>query len=116
MYINLPFKTLGIKHTKKVDIVFNLGTLEDICKDANIEFYEVGDYIKSNGVMFSMLLMYHGYMAGCKYNKVKPKYTMEHVKIWVNNITAMEQAKILTLIEGMFDIMNNTKADSKKKA
>jgi len=117
MYIKLPFRILGIKYQKSVNIVLNLGTLEDICKDAKIEFHELGDYIKSDGITFSRLLLYHGYMASCKYDRKRPKYDMSDAILWVNEITAIEQVKIYDLIKDMFDTIKTTnKANSKKKA
>jgi len=106
---------MGYRYKKPVKIVFNLGTLEDICNEAQIEFYEVGDYLSKNGADFSRLLLYYGYLSGCKYDRSRPRYTMNNAAYWVNNITAIEQAKIFTLIKDMFDTIKHTSESMNKK-
>jgi len=116
MYINLPFIRLGYKYEKPVNVVLNLGTLEDLCTEAGIEFYQINDYIIEHGIDFSRLLLYHGYMNGCKYTRSKPKYTMKHAELWAGNIKASEQSKIFSLIKDMFATIKSVgEAGTKKK-
>jgi len=117
MYINLPFKLFGIRFERPIDIVLNLGTLEDICNDVSIEFHEIGQYIKDNGATFSVLLLYYGYLSGCKARRAKPRYTKKHAERWSKYITAIEQAKLYILIGELYGKLKSTNIspESKKK-
>ena len=114
MYINLPFRKFGFNYRRPVNIVLNLGTLEDICNEAQIEFHEVGDFITENGVEFSRLLLYHGYLNACKYDRKKPKFKYNQSLRWASNITAVEQAKIFSLVKEMFKAMKDVGTNDSK--
>ena len=102
MYLKLPFKILGYRYEKAVFIVLNIGVLEDICTEAKIEFHQMQKYFQDNPDKYFVMLLYYGYLAGCKQLRKKPHYKMAHARYWAVYITAMEQAKLYIMIQELY--------------
>jgi len=102
MYLNLPFRFLSFYKDKPVNIVLNMGTLEDICNDVSIDFWELDAFAKDEAQLFMQLILHHGYITGCKERFAKPKYNRKHSMDWANNINATESAKLFILISELF--------------
>lgn len=81
--MKLAFKRLsfGFKE-KEVEITLNIGTLEAVCKDLGIEFFDIGNKAKNNPDDFRTELLYQGYITACKDKYKKPKYSMTNAIIW----------------------------------
>ena len=102
MYLNLPFRFLSFYKEKPVNIVLNMGTLEAICDDVSIDFWELDDFVKDEAQLFMQLLLHYGYISGCKEKYTKPKYNRKHSMDWANNISANESAKLFILMNELF--------------
>jgi hypothetical protein len=72
---------------KEVDILLNLGTLESLCKDLEIDFWQMDEYAKKDNYDFMVNLLYCGYIADCKEHYKKPKYTLTQAFIWFENMS-----------------------------
>lgn len=65
--MKLAFKNKGYGFSeKKVEIILNLGTLESVCKDLGIEFFEIGNTAKVTPDDFRTELLYQGYAVAYK--------------------------------------------------
>lgn len=117
MYINLPFKILWFTYIKAVYIVLNIGVLEDICDNLKLEFHEINEFIRKDANGFSQLLMYYGYLAGCKAERRRPKYTLHHSTLWAKKISLEESAKLLILMSELYGKLTpGEPVDVKKKS
>ena len=104
MYIHLPFNFLGLPLYKDrpVDIVLNMGTLESICDDAKIEFWELDKLVKDDPHYFMQMMLYYGYVTSCQKRYKRIKYTKADALRWANNINVTESAKLYILISELF--------------
>ena len=116
MFIKLPFKYLYIPFNRDVNIVLNIGCLEDVCNDLSIEYHELPEYTKKHPKEFTTLLMYYGYLAGCIESRKKPRYTKCHAERWANGITVEESAKLLILMGDLYGKLDKAATESKKKS
>ena len=81
--MRLAFKNWGFGFSEKeVEITLNIGTLEAVCKDLDIEFYEIGDKAKVSPDDFRTELLYQGYITACKDRYSKPKFDKVKAIIW----------------------------------
>jgi hypothetical protein len=116
MILNLPFKEWFFYHEKPVEIVLRIGTLEDLCEELKIEFWQISDYLKKDDLGFSSLLLYHGYLTACEKKFKKPKYNRTHAIIWYNYISAEEKKKFIDLMTALFGKISAAyKGDTDKK-
>ena len=113
MILRLPFKKWFYYKEKPIDIILNIGTLESVCDDLKIEFWQITDYIKKDDLGFSSLLLYYGYITACEKRFRRPKYTKLHAIVWSNYMSADEKKKFLELMTGLFGRI--TKAYKGKK-
>jgi hypothetical protein len=60
--MKLAFLTRKGYKEKDVDIVLNFGTLESLCRDLNIDFFQIDIIAKKDRVLFMTNLLYHGYL------------------------------------------------------
>lgn len=102
MILNLPFKHLFFYKEKPVEITFRIGTLEDLCDELGIEFWQITDYLKENEFDFSYLLLFHGYLTACHRSYRKPKYTKVHAAVWYNYMSVDEKKKFLQMLTELF--------------
>jgi len=117
MILQLPFKTFGYFKEKPVEILLNIGTLEDMCERLGIEFYEIGDLLQDSNIDFVTQLLYYGYLTACQKSYKKPKYNKVHAQYWASHMSAESKegfAKLLTELLGKAKKI--AEADSKKKA
>jgi len=66
--MKLAFLTRKGYKEKDVDIVLNFGTLESLCRDLNIDFFQIDIIAKKDRVLFMTNLLYHGYLTNYQKN------------------------------------------------
>jgi len=116
MKLSLPFKSWFFYKEKPVEITFNIGTLEALCNDLKINFWQIPDYVKTNDFDFSSLLLYHGYVTTCEKKYRKPKYTKHHASIWYNYMSVDEKKKFIGMMTELFGkISEQYRGEDKKK-
>jgi hypothetical protein len=65
--MKLAFKNRGFGFSEKeVEIILNIGTLEAVCKDLGIEFFEIGNKAKVSPGDFRTELLYQGFVIAYK--------------------------------------------------
>ena len=110
MILQLPFKSgLSFIREKPVEIILNIGTLEDLCDSRGIKFYELPENITTD-------LLYFGYLTACQKAYRKPKYSKEDAEFWSEHMSAnalRDYTKLLTELFGKAQDM--TIPDDKKK-
>jgi hypothetical protein len=102
MILSLPFKHLFFYKEKPVEIIFRIGTLEDLCEELKIEFWQITDYLKNSEFDFSYMLLYYGYLTACQRSHRKPKYSRDHAVIWYNYMSMEEKKKFLQMLTELF--------------
>jgi hypothetical protein len=111
--MRLMFKRLGFGFVEKeVPITLKIATLESLCDDNNLEFYELGDTKKISEFDFMAELLYHGYIIACKDKFKKPKYTKIQALIWNEklSLTARNELKsMMTELTGKASKMTTKK-------
>ncbi len=115
MYIQLPFKFLSFYRDKSVDIVLNIGTLEAICDDIKIEFWELDKFTQKDPELFMSLILYFGYITSCQKHYKKPKFTKTDSIYWVSHINATESAKLVILVSELFGKVQKASGKAVKK-
>ena len=115
MTLNLPFKHLFFYKEKPIEIVLNIGTLEAICDDLKIDFWQIGEKVKENEFDFSSLLLYYGYITACQKKYKKPKYNKTHASIWYNYMSIPEKKKFIQMMTELFGKMSSAYKGDKKK-
>ena len=110
MILQLPFKTgFSLYREKPVEIILNIGTLEDLCDSLGIKFYELPENITTD-------ILYFGYLTACQKAYRKPKYSKEQAEFWADHMSASalrDYTKLLTDLFGKAQDM--TESDDKKK-
>ena len=66
--MKLAFLTRKGYKEKDVDIVLNFGTLESLCRDLNIDLFQIDIIAKKDRVLFMTNLLYHGYLTNYQEN------------------------------------------------
>lgn len=116
MKLRLYFKKLGLIQFRDVEIIFNLGTLEAVCDELKIDFWQIPDYMKINDADFSAEMLYQGYITACEKNFRKPKFSRAHAYQWVDNLGAKEKNKYIEMLTVLFGKFNKAyKQEDKKK-
>jgi hypothetical protein len=99
-----------------VPITLKIGTLEDMCLELKIEFYEIGE-LATNDLAFLMTnLLYFGYITACKESFTKPVYSKDNAPIWFENISQQsynELASKIQILMGEMANMNKKKVELK---
>ena len=116
MYLKLPFRILFFHYTRRVKIILNIGVLEDICSLLSLEYHQLNDYIKTNAGSFTEMLLYFGYLAGCKESRHRPRYNIDHAKVWTKRMSVEESGKLLILMGELYGKLNKATDTSKKKS
>jgi len=94
--MKLAFKNFSFGFSvKEVEITLKIATLEALCKDLNIEFWQIGEQVKKNDFDFRLELLWQGYITACKDRYEKPKYGKEKAVIW-NEYLSKEALKEFT--------------------
>jgi len=107
-------KIFGGYSEKDVEILFNLGALESLCRDLQIEFWQIDAYTRKNNYDFMCALLFHGYVTACKERYQKPKYDKLQAIIWYEKISQTAKDELGRL---MLDLSGDIKkmAGPKKK-
>lgn len=100
---------------KEVEITLNIGTLENVCKALNIEFYQIGDAVKKNNFDFTVELLYQGYITACKDRYEKPKYTLINAGYWKEYMSQTAGNQLMEKMTGLFGEITKMSGPVKKK-
>jgi predicted nucleic acid-binding OB-fold protein len=117
--MKLAFKKFGIGFTEKdVPILLNIGTLEAVCNELGIEFWQITDSIKSNNIDFTIELLWQGYLTACKEKFKKPKYKKIQACIWYEHLSQSAQKEFTEIMTDLFGKISKTYVKKKvtKKA
>jgi hypothetical protein len=115
--MKLAFKRLGFGFTEKeVPISLKIGTLEDLCKELEIEFWQIGDVVKKNDFDFMSELLYQGYITACKESYTKPKYDRIKATIWNEHLSKESSKELMELMTALFGQITKMSQVDKKKA
>lgn len=102
---------------RDVPITLKIGTMEDLCLEFGIHFYQIGDKIKKDNAEFMTELLYQGYRTACKEAFKKPKFDRVKAILWYNHLSKEAERefseKLAQLLSGMTK-MSAPKADKKK--
>ena len=98
---------------KEVEITLNIATLEALCEDNELEFYDIGNDKKITPYDFMTELLYHGYITACKNKYKKPGYTKTQAIIWNENLSQTARKELQVKINEL--VGKTTKLTSKKK-
>ncbi len=116
MILLLPVKKLiGYKEIP-IEVIIRQGTLEDLCDDLGIEFWQIKDFIATNEFDFSHLLLYYGYITACQRRFERPKYTKLNAIIWYEKMSLTERKKFHDETIVLFGKAVKTWKSDKKKA
>jgi hypothetical protein len=117
---------------KEVDIIFNFGVLESLCRDLKIDFWQMDSFAKKDTYQFTVYLLYHGYLTFYKENLIaarkkgrlfaylflfkNPMYKPSDAVIWYEKMSQEAQKELKQkMIELSGEIMKIAKTKSKKK-
>jgi len=116
MILLLPFKNFGFYREKPVEILLNIGTLEDMCESLGIGFQELEGYINKSNEDFTFHLLYYGYLTACQKNYKKPKYTKLEAQYWVSHLSITSRKSLTELLVQLFGKLQKlAKGEVKKK-
>jgi hypothetical protein len=111
--MKLAFKNKLFGYSEKeVEITLNIGTLEALCKDLKIEFWQIGAYAKNEVFDFRCDLLWHGYITACKDRYEKPKYTKVNAILWndhMSNEALLEFNEKMKVLFGEITKMSGSK-------
>ena len=105
MILKLPFKKAWYYREKPIEIMLRIGTLEDVCEDLNIKFYEIKESMTKNSFDFSVMLLYHGYLTACEKKGIKVKYDKVQAAIWYEYMSVKEKEKFIQEMTVLFGKM-----------
>jgi hypothetical protein len=112
--MKLAFKRLAFGFTEKdVPILLKIGTLEDVCTELKIEFWQISDYIQKEDFEFSVEVLYQGYLTACKERFQKPKYDRVKATIWHEHMSQSAQKEYVQMMTELLGKV--TKTFTKKK-
>lgn len=116
MILNLPFKKAWYYTEKPIEIILRIGTLEDLCDDLKLHFWELKEFMEKSEFDFGYLLLYHGYITCCQKKGIRIKYNKSHAVIWYEYMSAKEKVKFKTEMTVLFGkFIESYKPVSKKK-
>jgi hypothetical protein len=111
-----PFRRLPYMTERPVEIILRVGTLEDVCDELMIDFWQIKDFMNKNDFDFSHLLLYHGYLTACQKRYEKPIYTKQQAAIWYEFMSTTEKKKFIQEIGSLFGKLVKSYKPVKKKA
>lgn len=112
--MKLAFKRLGFGFVEKeVPIRLRIGTLEDVCEDFGIDFWQL-DELKASEYDFNVELLYRGYLTACMREYRKPKYTKTNAIIWHEHMSNASKTEWTKIIAELMGKMTTSKPDKKK--
>jgi len=114
MILQLPFKKFGFYREKPVEIILNIGTLEDMCSSLDIGFQELEGYVNKSNEDFLFYLLYFGYLTACQKNYNKPKYTKAEAQYWVSHLSITSRKSLTELLVQLFGKLQEMSNDKKK--
>ena len=112
-----PFKKLPYLTERECDVILDIGVLEDVCTELEIEFYQIKEFTQKNDYDFSMLLLWYGYLNACKEKYQKPKFTKIQSLLWYEFMSKPERDKFAGMMTDLFGKIVKTykPAEDKKK-
>jgi hypothetical protein len=120
--MKLAFKRRAFGFTvKDVPIELRIGTLEDTCKELDVEFNQISDTIKNNEVDFFTEFLYQGYItAMCEKLKrvgnAKVEYNRIQSILWYEYMSIEAKRELQKLMAELFgEIKNMSGKEVKKK-
>ena len=115
--MKLAFKNWSIGYSEKdVPITLKIGTLEDVGKSFNLEFWEIGEVMRTESFDFMVELLYQGYLTSCKESFKKPKYTRINAIIWQEHLSVKSQKELYTMLQELLGRLKKTEVKKKVKA
>ena len=116
MILKLPFKKSLFYPEREIEIMLRIGTLEDVCEDLGISFWQIKEFMQKNANDFSSLLLYHGYLTACQRKGVKVKYGKSHAFTWYEYMSVTEREKFIAEMTVLFGkIVESYRPKDKKK-
>jgi hypothetical protein len=67
--LSVPFKRGPFSFEKKVEFLFNIGTIEAACDRLGIDFWQIAEH---DSYDFTLAILYEGYVSACKSKFKKP--------------------------------------------
>ena len=93
-----------------------IGTLEDVCDDLNIKFWQIRSFMEKNSFDFSVSLLYHAYKTACEKKGIKQRYTIVHAIVWYEYMSQSEKQKFIQEMTVLFGKVVEAYKGDKKKA
>jgi len=118
--MKLPFFSYWRAAYIERDVPFELriGTLEDICEELKIDFWQMKEFAEKHPDVFNIELLWQGYLTGCRLQFCKPKYKKAQAVTWYNKMNREmleELKKKMEELYGKLTLQNNKKKVTKKK-
>lgn len=115
MILKLPFKKAFYYTEKPIEIILRIGSLEDLCDELGLKFWQVKDYMQKNDIDFSVNLLWHGYLTACEKRGIRKKYNKKHAAMWYEYMTVSEKQKFVSEIKVLFGKIIESYSPDKKK-
>jgi hypothetical protein len=114
--MKLAFKRFGFGYSERdVPITLKIGTLEDVGKSFDIEFWQIGDVMKKESFDFMVELLYQGYLTSCKESFKKPKYTRLNAIIWQEHLSVKSQNELYAMLQELLGRLKKTNIKKKEQ-
>jgi hypothetical protein len=114
--MKLAFKRFGFGYVEKeVPVILKIGTLEDVCSDLNIEFWQISETIKKDNYDFMSTLLFQGYITACKESFKKPKYDRVKSFIWFGHLSKESEKELMSRMQTLIGDMKKMSKPDKKK-
>jgi hypothetical protein len=114
--MRLSFKNWGFGYSEReVPITLKIGTLEDVGKSFDIEFWQIGEVMKKESFDFMVELLYQGYLTACKESFKKPKYTRLNAIIWQEHLSVKSQNELYALLQELLGRLKKTNIKKKEQ-
>jgi hypothetical protein len=109
--LSVPFKRGPFSFEKKVEFLFNIGTIEAACDRLGIDFWQIAEH---DSYDFTLAILFEGYVSACKSKFKKPKYEFSHSVYWMEH---MGRADSILFAEAMKKLMGKLQkgVDGEKK-
>lgn len=115
MILTLPVKKrFGWKEVP-IEVLFRIGTLEDLCDDLGINFWQIKDFATKSEIDYTALLLWYGYNFACKENRQKTVYTKLDAALWNEKMSLTERKKFIEGMTELYGKMAKAYSTDKKK-